>query len=150
VSTKKLVLIGLAVIFALSSLFMVACGGGDDTAAKDAMKAALTKVNADIAGLTQQMMSGGTAADVKAAKGTIEPDWQAVVDACADLKGADAAKAQQLWDAVSAAIDGVAADADLTTLATAVVPAVNELKTYADELAELVGLDTTVTTGAAQ
>jgi hypothetical protein len=147
VKAKKLVLIGLAVIFVLGSLFMVACGG-DDPAAKEAMKAALTKINADIAGLTGQMVAGGNAADVKAAKGAIQPDWQAVVDACKNLKGADADKAQQLWDAVSIAIDGVPAGADLTTLAAAVMGPVSELKAYVDELAKLVGLDTTVTTSA--
>lgn len=147
-SAKKLVLIGLALIFVLGSLFMVACGG-DTPAAKEAMKAALTKINADIAGLTEQMVAGGNAADVKAAKGTIQPDWQAVVDACKNVKGADAAKAQQLWDAVSTAIDGVPAAADLTTLAGAVMGPVTELKGYADELAKLVGLEIGTTTTVA-
>jgi hypothetical protein len=148
VSVKKLVLVGLAVVFALSSLFMVACGGNDE-AAKTAMQTALIKINADIASLTSQMMSGGTAADVKAAKSTIAPDWQAVVDAAKNLKGADAAKAQQIWDEVAAAIDTVPENADLTTLAGAVMGPVTALTAYAAELGKLVGLDTTATTVAA-
>ena len=39
-SAKKLVLVGLAVVFVLSSLFMVACGGSDE-AAKTAMRTAI-------------------------------------------------------------------------------------------------------------
>ena len=95
------------------------------------------------------MMSGGTAADVKAGKSTIAPDWQAVVDAAKNVKGADAAKAQQLWDEVAAAIDGVPDDADLTTLAGAVMGPVTALQAYVAELGKLVGLDMTVTTAGA-
>jgi hypothetical protein len=148
VSGKKLVLVGLAVIFVLSSVFVVACGGGDEKA-KAAMQTALTKINADIAGLTDQMIAGGTAAQLKEAKGTVAPDWQAVVDAAKNLKGADAVKAQQIWDDVAAAMDSLPEDADLTTIAGAVMGPVTALQAYVAELSNLVGPEATATTVAA-
>jgi hypothetical protein len=148
VNGKKLLVLGLALVFVLGSLFMVACGG-DDTAAKDAMKTALTKINADIAALTSQFMAGGTEADLKTAKTAIAPDWQAVVDAAKNVKGADPVKAQQVWDDVAAAIDSLPAGADLTTIAGAVMGPVTALQAYVAELGKLVGLEATATTLAA-
>lgn len=138
-SGKKLLLVGLALILALGCLSVAACGGDEGEDGTAAMQAALDVIEADIAGLTTTMTTGGTTADVKAAKDEVAPHWQAVVDACAGVEGADAAKAQQLWDVVDAAITGVAEDADLMTLAGAVVGPVTALQAYVVELRELVG-----------
>ena len=146
-SGKKLMFVGLAIVVALSSLFMVACGGGGDDA-KKAMETALVKIQGDIDGLTAQMMTGGTAADIKAGQAAIEPDWVAVVDAAKNLEGADAAKAQQVWDDVTAAIGTLADDADLATLAATVMGPFNALQAHIDELAELIGLDLSTATTA--
>ena len=137
-SARKLLLLGLVAVVVLAGLFTVGCGddGEDGTAA---MQAALDQIEADMASLTTKMTSGGTAADVKAAKDDLQPHWQAVIDACADVEGADAAKAQQVWDDAAAAIDSVPADADLMTLAGAVMGPVTALQAYVAELREIVG-----------
>jgi type II secretory pathway pseudopilin PulG len=143
VKGKKLLVVGLAALVVLGSLFVAACGGGDDQAAKDALRTALDVIDADIDEMTTTMTSGGGgAADVKAAKEEIAPHWQAVVDACEGVEGADAAKATQLWDDVAAAIDSLPDDADLTTLATAVLGPVTALTDYVAELRTLVGEST--------
>jgi hypothetical protein len=135
---KKLMFLGLVMVLALVCVSAVACGekGEDGTAT---MQAALDVVEEDIRSLTTMMMAGGTTADVKDAKEVIDPHWQAVIDACAGVKDADAVKAQQLWDDVAAAIDGVAADANLVTLAGAVMGPVSALQAYEQELRNLVG-----------
>ena len=138
-SARKLMLLGLVTILVLTGLFAVACGGDDGEDGKAAMQAALDQIESDIADMTATMTSGGTTADVKAAKETIKPHWQAVIDACAGVEGADAAKAQQVWDDTAAAIDGVPADADLMTLAGAVMGPVTALQAYVAELRDLVG-----------
>ena len=143
---KKLVLVGLAALVVLGSLFAVAaCGGGGEGTAttvdpKIALRGALDVIEADINQLTATMTSGGgKATDVKAAKDAIAPHWQAVVDAAANVEGADATKAQTLWDAVATAIDGVPDNADLMTLAAQVLGPVTALTNYEKELRALVG-----------
>lgn len=126
-------------ILALGCLLVAACGGSGGKDSTATMKAALDVIETDISSLTTMMMSGGKTADVKAAKDEIAPHWQAVIDACAGVKGADAAKAQQLWDAVATAIDGVADNADLMTLAAAVMAPVTALQAYEQELRGIVG-----------
>ncbi len=137
---KTLLLVGLAALVVLGSLFVAACGGGDEQASKDALRTALDVIDADIDEMTATMTSGGgNATDVKAAKEEIAPHWQAVIDACAGVKGADAATAQQVWDDVAAAIDSLSDDADLMELAAAVMGPVTALTDYAAELRALVG-----------
>ena len=140
---KTLLLVGLAALVVLGSLFVAACGGGDEQASKDALRTALDVIDADIDEMTATMTSGGgNATDVKAAKEEILPHWQAVIDACGGVKGADATKAQQVWDDVAAAIDSLPDDADLMTLAAAVMGPVTALTDYAAELRALVGEST--------
>lgn len=137
---RKLLLVGLAALVVLGSLFVAACGGGDEQASKDALRSALDVIDTDIDEMTATMTSGGgDAADVKAAKESIAPHWQAVVDACEGVEGADASKAQGLWDDVAAAIDSLPDDADLMTLASVVLGPVTALTDHAAELRELVG-----------
>ena len=143
VKGKTLLLVGLAALVVLGSLFVAACGGGDEEASKDALRSALDVIDADVDELTATMTSGGgNATDVKAAKEEIAPHWQAVIDACEGVKGADATKAQQLWDDVDTAIDSVPDDANLMALATAVLGPVTALTDYAAELRALVGEST--------
>jgi hypothetical protein len=139
VSARKLLLLGLVAVVALAGLFVIGCGGDDGKDGTAAMQAALDQIEADISGLTATMTSGGTTADVKAAKDDLQPHWQAIIDACPGVEGADAAKAQQVWDDTAAAIDSVPADADLMTLAGAVMGPVTALQAYVAELRELVG-----------
>lgn len=135
--SKKLLVVGLVVIFAVGTLFVTACGG-DDEAGKQTMRDALTVIETDMAELTTQFTSGGTGADIKAAMVDVQPDWQAVIDACADVEGADAAMAQQVWDDVLAAVTAVPDDAGLVELA-ALLPSVQALQAYEQELRALVG-----------
>ena len=137
--SKKLLLIGLVVVFTLGAVFATACGG-DDEAAKQTMRDALTKVEADIDALTTQFTAGGTGADIKAVIPSVQPDWQAVIDACADVKDADAVKAQQVWDDIEAAVTALPDDAGLAELAVLLGP-VQALQGYVDELRALVGSD---------
>jgi len=143
VNVRKLMFVGLAVVIALGSLFVVACGEEESTGPdpKVAMADALAVIDADIVALTDEMMAGGTGADVKAAKDSVASDWEAVVDACEGLDGADAAKAQKVFDDLAAAIDGLADDADLATIAGVVMGPLTELTDYAAELGELVGYE---------
>jgi hypothetical protein len=144
VNGKKLLVLGLAVLFVVGSLSMVACGGNDD-AAKVKMQDALTVVEADMAQLTATFSSGqGTGAQIKAAIATVEPHWQAVVDACAGVKGADAAKAQQVYADVQTAVAALSDTAGLAEMA-ALLPSVTALQTYMGELRTLVGGATTTT-----
>jgi len=143
VKGKTLLLVGLAALVVVGSLFVAACGGGDEEAAKDTLRTALDVIDTDIDNMTTTMTSGGgNATDVKAAKEEIAPHWQAVIDACAGVKGADATKAQQVWDDVAVAIDSLPDNADLTALATAVLGPVTALTDYAAELRALVGEST--------
>ena len=141
--SKKLLLIGLVVVFAFGAVFATACGG-DDEAAKQAMRDALTVVEADIDALTTQFTAGGTGADIKTAMTAVQPDWQAVIDACADVKDADAVKAQQVWDDIQAVVTTLPDDAGLAELAVLLGP-VQALQAYVDELRALVGGDETGT-----
>lgn len=143
--SKKLLVIGLVVVFSLGAVFMTAACGGDDEAGKQAMRDALTVVEADIAQLTETFASGqGTGADIKAALMAVEPDWQAVVDACADVEGADAEMAQQVWDDVETAVNALPDDAGLAEMAAVLGP-VQAVQAYVQELRAIVGADETAT-----
>ena len=106
-------------------------------------------VDNDIAQLTETFSSGeGDGADIKAALVAVQPHWQAVIDACADVKDADAAMAQQVWDDIETAATALPDDAGLIELAALLGP-VQALQAYVDELWALVGdADTTDTTAA--
>lgn len=143
--SKKLLMVGLVIVFAFGTLFAVACGG-DDEAGKQTMRDALTVIEADITGLTATFSTGEvTSADLKAVLAANQPDWQAVIDACADVKDADAVMAQQVWDDVQTAIDGLADDADLAEIGAAVMVPVQAMQAYVQELRALVGGDAATT-----
>lgn len=143
-SGKKLLVLGLALIFVVGSLLTVACGG-NDAAAKTKMQDALTVVEQDMQQLTATFSSGqGTGAQIKAAIAGVEPHWQAVVDACAGVKGADATKAQQVFADVKTAVTALPDTAGLAQM-TALLPSVQALQAFEGQLRTLVGGATTTT-----
>jgi hypothetical protein len=141
VSGKKLLLVGLAVVVTLGCLFVAACGGSDE--GKVTMQNALSVVETDISGMEASFGTGqATGAAIKAALTTVAPDWQAVVDACDGVKGADKAKAQELWTNLETTVNGLADDAGMAQLAVVLGP-VTELKTFITGLREIVGASPT-------
>ena len=77
------------------------------------LSTALGKVGADIASLTTQFTSGGTGKDLKAALTKFGPDWDAVVAAAKNVKGADAAAAEKAWTDLQTAVQTVPDDASV-------------------------------------
>lgn len=134
---KKALILGLAVVLMVSVLVVVGCGGSDKEA-KEALRTALDKINTQVAELTKTFTSGGTVADVKAAKEKLAPDWQAVVAAAKNVKGADVAKAEKAWTDVATAIDGLPNDVPLMQAAASIMAPVQSLLTVVGELGELV------------
>ena len=135
---KKLLLVGLAVVFVMGSVFMVACGG-DDSAAKKTMQDALTVVEADIAQMTAQFGTGAaTGADIKTAVAAVGPHWQAVIDACAGVEGADAAKAGLVYTDIQTTVTGLSDTAGLAELAV-LLPKLQALQAFMTELRDIVG-----------
>ncbi len=141
---KKALLGLLVLVLALTVVSVVACGGGDNgtTAStvdpKVAMQQALDPVEAYMSDLMGSVTSGqAKGADLKAAVQTAQPQWQAIVDACAGV-GADAAKAQQVWDALTAAINGLADDAGMAQMVTVAGPGI-AVQTFVTELRKQVG-----------
>lgn len=139
--SKKLLVVGLAVLFVVGAVFAVACGG-NDAAAKTKMQQALTVVEADIAQLTATFASGAVGTNggvqLKAALTAVQPHWQAVIDACDGVKGADKAKAQQVWTDVQTAVTALPDNANLTQMATLLGP-VQALQAFEQSLRQLVG-----------
>jgi hypothetical protein len=136
---KTALLLGLAIVVALTGIWVVACGGGSGADGKATMRAALDTIEKDMTDLQAAMLGGGTVADLKTKKAELAPHWQAVIDACKGVEGADAAKAQQVWDDLDTALTGVADNASLMELAAAVMGPVTALQTYEKELRALVG-----------
>ena len=60
-SARKLLLLGLVAVLALTGLFAAACGGDDGEDGKAAMQTALDTIETEMASLTTVMTSGGTA-----------------------------------------------------------------------------------------
>jgi hypothetical protein len=139
---RKLVLLGLAAVVAVGCLFVAACGGDGDEGGPDpkaAMQQALDVVEAHMSSLMGSVTSGAaTGADLKVAIEQYTPDYQAIVDACAGVEGADAAKAQQLWDDLEAAVLALPDDAGQMQMAGLAGPGI-ALQNYVSQLRDLVG-----------
>ena len=132
--------VGLAVVIALGSLFVVACGD-DESAGPDpkvAMQQALDKVEAAVATLIESVPTAN-GADMKQILVDYEADWQALVAAAENLEGADAAEAQKKWDDIVAAIETLDDDSVGTELLGAVTAPGLALQSYVASLRELVG-----------
>jgi hypothetical protein len=121
---KKALLVGLAIVLALTVVGMAACGGGTSKEAKAALKTAVEKINLDMNAMQTALMSGGTVADLKAFKDGAASDWQAVVTAAKNVEGADA----------------VADDADLLTAYGQIQAPVTAIQALLKSLGELVGV----------
>lgn len=137
---KKALLVGLAIVLALTVVGMAACGGGTSKEAKAALTNALEKINADITAMTTALMSGGTVADLKAFKDGAAPDWQAVVTAAKDVEGADAAAAEKAWTELDTAITALPDDADLLTAYGQIQAPVTAIQAVIKTLGDLVGV----------
>lgn len=134
---KSTLVLGLILVLVMA-FTVVACGDGDEEA-KAALRTALDKVEADIAALTTQFTSGGTVADVKAAKEQFAVDWQAVITAAEGVEGADVQAAKDAWNTVSTAIDNMDESQPLMQEGLKIMSSVQVLTTEAAKLRELVG-----------
>jgi len=139
---RKLWLVGLAVVLVLAGFSGAACEDGDDEGGPDpkaVMQQALDVVEDHIADLMGSVTSGAaTGADLKVAVEEYGTDYQAVVDACAGVEGADAATARQLWDDLEAAVLALPDDAGMIQMAGLAGPGI-ALQDFVSQLRDLVG-----------
>ncbi len=136
---RKALLIGLAIVLALTVVGMAACGSDTSKEAKAALKVAVEKVNTDMAAMQTALMSGGTVADLKTFKDGAAPDWQAVVTAAKDVKGADAVAAEKAWTDLDAAITALPEDANLLSAYGQIQGQVTAIQAVLKTLGELAG-----------
>ncbi|NLV72007.1 MAG: hypothetical protein GXY46_05295 [Actinobacteria bacterium] len=136
---RKALILGLAIVLVLG-MAVVGCGGSDEEA-KEALRTALDKINTQVAELTTTFTSGGTVADVKAAKDRLAPDWEAVVAAAEGVEGADVEAAKKAWTDAEMAIDAVPDSATLMEAAGSIMGPVQGLLTVAGDLGQLVAED---------
>ncbi len=135
---KKALLVVLVIVLAAGALVVVSCGGADKEA-KAALTTALETVNAEQTALTKTLTSGGTVADLKAAKEEMATAWQAAVTAADGIEGADIPAAQKAWDDLAAAIDAVPDDATMAEAGTMIAAQVGVLMGEKTKLQELAG-----------
>ena len=135
---RRALLLGLAIVFALAAVWLVACGGSDEEA-KAALRTALDKVETTINDMTAKMMGGGSAADLMAVKDQFGADWQAVVTAAKDVDGADVAAAEEAWTKLDAAFGALPENPSLTDLSSTVLPPFMALQGVMEGLRELAG-----------
>ncbi len=136
---RKALILGLAIVLVLG-MAVVGCGGSDEEA-KEALRTALDKINTQVAELTTTFTSGGTVADVKAAKDRLAPDLEAVVAAAEGVEGADVEAAKKAWTDAEMAIDAVPDSATLMEAAGSIMGPVQGLLTVAGDLGQLVAED---------
>jgi hypothetical protein len=116
---RKAVLLGLVVVLALAAVAVAGCGGSSasDATAIAAVQASLTKINAAVKDLTAKGTAGTlTVAEIKAARDTLKPDVQSVIDNGKNIKGADTAAVQTAWTDLDTAVTALP---DTATLADA-------------------------------
>ena len=129
-------LLGLAVVLAVTMIVVVGCGGsGED--AKANLSAALDKVETSIAGF-QQMGVDSTVADIKAARDAVKADWAEVVVAAKEVDGADAAAAEKAWTDVNTAVDKIPEGATILEAAALIMGPVTALLKAEGDLRALV------------
>jgi hypothetical protein len=130
-------LLGLAVVLAVSMFVVVGCGGSDEDA-KANLSTALDKVEASIAKFQSSMGATSTVDDVKNALGTVKPDWEAVVTAAKDVEGADVAAAEKAWTDVDTAIGSIPEGATILEAAALIMTPVTALLKVEQQLRALV------------
>ena len=129
-------LLGLAVVLAVTMIVVVGCGGSGEDAKAD-LSAALDKVETSIAGF-QQMGADSTVADIKAARDAVKADWAEVVAAAKGVEGADAAAAEKAWTDVNAAVDSIPEGANILEAAALIMGPVTALLKAEGDLRALV------------
>jgi hypothetical protein len=129
-------LLGLAVVLAVTMIVAVGCGGSEEDA-KANLSAALDKVETSIAGF-QQMGADSTVADIKAARDAVKADWQEVVVAAKEVGGADPAAAEKAWTDVNTAVDKIPEGATILEAAALIMGPVTALLKAEQELRALV------------
>ena len=136
---SKALVLGLAIVLALTTLVAVGCGSGDEEA-KAALGAALDKVETEVTAMQTAFTAGGTVPELKIAKDQVGTDWQAVVTAAEGVADADlVAKAKAAWTTVDEAINAIPDDATLLQAGPALIAPVTAMMTVAGDLRELVG-----------
>jgi hypothetical protein len=137
---RRIVLLGLVVVLALSALAVAGCGGGGtDAAAVTAVQGNLAKINAAIADLTTKGTSGTlTVADIKAARDTLKPEVQSVIDNGKKIKGADVDAVQKAWTDLDAAVTALPDTATLADAAGVLMMKVTPLTTALAAIGNLV------------
>ncbi len=130
-------LLGLAVVLAVSMFVVVGCGGSDEDA-KANLSAALDKVEASIAKFQSSMGANSSVDDVKNALNTVKPDWAAAVAAAKDVEGADVAAAEKAWADVETAISSIPEGASILEAAALIMAPVTALLKVEQDLRTLV------------
>jgi hypothetical protein len=147
VRARKAVLLGLVVVLALGVVAVAGCGGGtssSDAAAKATVVAGLAKINTAVADLTAKGTSGSlTVAGIKAARDSLKPDVQSVIDAAKNIKGADVSKIQQAWTDLDSAVTALPDSATLMDAAAVLLTKVAPLTSALAELQKLVSPSST-------
>jgi len=124
------VLLGLVVVLALAALGLAGCGGssGTDATAVAAVQASLAKINAAVKDMTDKGTAGTlTVADIKAARDSLKPEVQSVIDNGKKIKGADTAAVQKAWTDLDAAVTGLPATGTLADAAPVLLTKIGPL-----------------------
>jgi hypothetical protein len=130
-------LLGLAVVLAVSMFVVVGCGGSDEDA-KANLSTALDKVEASIATFQSSLGANSSVDDVKNALNTVKPDWEAAVTAAKDVEGADVAGAEKAWTDVETAINSIPEGATILEAAALIMTPVTALLKVEQQLRALV------------
>ena len=134
---RNALLLGLAVVLALTMFVAVGCGGSDDEA-KAELSAALDAAETSMAGFTSSIGADSSVDDIKVALESFQPEWEAVVAAAGNVEGADAAAAEQAWTDVTTAIDSIPEGASILEAAALIMGPVTALQAQAADLRALV------------
>ena len=136
---RNALVVGLLVALIVTGLVIAGCGGSDDEA-KANLSAALDKIETSLAAF-QQMGADSTVDDILAARDAVKPDWEAVVTAAKEVKGADAAAAEKAWTDVEAAFGKIPQGASLMEAAAVIMGPVQTLLGVEADLRALVPKD---------
>jgi hypothetical protein len=141
VRLRKALVLGLGLVLLISALACVAagCGGDDQEKAKADLRAALDKVETEMNQLQTTFTTGGTIAQLKAAKDQMGVDWKAVIDAAKKVKGTDTAAAEKAWTDVDTAVNAVPDDATVIQAATSILGPVQTLMKVEKDLRTVAG-----------
>ena len=105
---------GILVVCAaiLVIVVLVAGGCGSDEEARAELRAALEQAEQSLSELEDMGMET-TVPQIKAIRDEMAPVWDRVVEAAREVEGADAAAAEQAWQAVDEAVSAIPDDANI-------------------------------------